>query len=132
MEHSSSFSLNLRIPIFNTVYAKSRIAQAKVELQNAELIEETTQLQLKQAIDQAYFNMEAAWERLEAVNKQVEAFRKAFNAAEVRFNAGAATSVDYSIAKNNFDQASINLINVRYDYVLRTRILDYYRGALVL
>lgn len=129
---SSSFSVNLRIPIFNSVYAKSRIAQAKVDLQNAELIEETTQLQLKQAIDQAYFNMEAAWERLGAVDQQAEAFRKAFNAAEVRFNAGAATSVDYSIAKNNFDRASINLINARYDYVLRTKILDYYRGALEL
>ncbi len=129
---SSSFSVNLRIPIFNTVYAKSRIAQAKVDLMNAELIEETTQLQLKQAVDQAYFNMQAARERYEAINRQVEAFRKSFSAAEVRFNAGATTSVDYAVAKNSFDRASINLINVRYDYILRTKILDYYRGALEL
>ena len=127
---SSSFSVNLRIPIFNTVYAKTRIAQAKVELQNAEIIEEATKLQLKQAVDQAYFNMEAARTRYDAVNRQAEAFKKAFDAAEVRFNAGAGTSVDYSVAKNNLDRASINLINVRYDYVLRTRILDYYRGEL--
>ena len=129
---SSSFSLNLRIPIFNSVYAKSRIAQAKVDVQQAEIIEETTRLQIKQAVDQAYFNMQAAWDRLEAVNKQTEAFKKSFSAAEVRFNAGAGTSVDYYIAKNNFDRASINLINVRYDYILRTKILDYYRGALML
>lgn len=129
---SSSFSINLRIPIFNSVYAKTRIAQAKVELLNAELIEETTLVQLKQAVEQAYFNMEAARERFEAVSRQVEAYQKAFAAAEVRFNAGAATSVDYSVAKTNLDQASINLVNVRYDYVLRTRILDYYRGGLVL
>jgi outer membrane protein len=129
---SSSFSINLRIPIFNSVYAKSRIAQAKVDVLQAELIEETTRLQIKQAVDQAYFNMQAAWDRLEAVNRQVGAFKKSFSAAEVRFNAGAGTSVDYYIAKNNFDRASINLINVRYDYVLRTKILDYYRGALML
>ncbi|NEU08565.1 TolC family protein [Flavihumibacter sp. R14] len=129
---SSSFSINLRIPIFNTVYAKSRIAQAKVDLMNAELIEETTQLQLKQAVDQAYFNMQAAKERYEAITRQVEAFKKSFSAAEVRFNAGATTSVDYSVAKNNFDRASINLINIRYEYILRTKILDYYRGALEL
>lgn len=129
---SSSFSINLRIPIFNSAYAKTRIAQARVELLNADLIEETTLVQLKQAVEQAWFNMEAARERYEAVNRQVEAYQKAFAAAEVRFNAGAATSVDYSVAKTNFDQASINLVNVRYDYVLRTRILDYYRGALVL
>jgi len=128
--YSSSFGVNLRVPIFNTVYAKTRIAQAKVELQNAEIIEETTRLQLKQTVDQAYFNMEAALSRIDAVNRQFEAYKKAFDAAEVRFNAGAGTAVDYSIAKNNLDRASINLINVRYDYVFRTRILDYYRGEL--
>lgn len=129
---SSSFSLNLRIPIFNSVYAKSRISQARVELKNAELIEENISIQLKQAVEQAYFNMEAAWERLEAAERQAEAFRKAFTAAEVRFSAGAGTSVDYSIAKTNSDQAAVGLINARYDYLLRTKVLDYYRGELEL
>ncbi|HEY0898901.1 MAG TPA: TolC family protein, partial [Sphingobacteriaceae bacterium] len=128
--YSSSFSLNLRIPIFNSLQTKTRIAQARVELKNAELIESSTQLELKQAVDQAFFNMQAAWERFEALNRQTEAFRQAFRAAEVRFNAGGGNAVDYSVAKNNFDQASIDLINARYDYILRTKILDYYRGEL--
>lgn len=130
--YSSSFSLNLRIPIFNSQATRSRIAQARVDLKNAELVEASTQLELKQAVDQAYFNMQAAWDRFGALNRQVEAFKQAFRAAEVRFNAGAGTSVDYSVAKNNYDQAQINLINARYDYVLRSKVLDYYRGALTL
>ncbi|HEY1007795.1 MAG TPA: TolC family protein [Sphingobacteriaceae bacterium] len=130
--YSSSFSLNLRIPIFNSLQTRSRVAQARVDLRNAELVEATTQLELKQAVDQAYFNMQAAWDRYGALNRQVEAFKQAFRAAEVRFNAGAGTSVDYSVAKNNYDQAQINLINARYDYVLRSKVLDYYRGALTL
>jgi outer membrane protein len=103
-----------------------------VDLENAELVETTTQVELKQAVDQAYFNMQAAWERFGALTRQVQAFKQAFRAAEVRFNAGAGTSVDYSVAKNNYDQAQINLINGRYDYVLRSKVLDYYRGALTL
>lgn len=130
--YSSSFSLNLRIPIFNSLQTRSRVAQARVELKNAELIEATTQVELKQAVDQAYFNMQAAWDRYGALNRQVDAFKQAFRAAEARFNAGAGTSVDYSVAKNNYDQAQINLINARYDYVLRSKVLDYYRGALTL
>ena len=35
-----------------------------------------------------------------------------------------------SIAKNNFDQANLNLIIAKYDYVLRSKILDYYSGKL--
>jgi outer membrane protein len=130
--YSSSFNLSLRIPIFNSLQTRSRVAQAKVDLENAELVEKTTQVELKQAVDQAYFNMQAAWERFGALTRQVQAFKQAFRAAEVRFNAGAGTSVDYSVAKNNYDQAQINLINGRYDYVLRSKVLDYYRGALTL
>ena len=46
----------------------------------------------------------------------------------MRFNAGVETVIDYVIAKNNYDRANSNLIIARYDYLLRTRILDYYRG----
>ena len=35
---------------------------------------------------------------------------------------------NYLIAKNNLDRANINLIAARYDYLLRTKILDYYQG----
>ena len=38
------------------------------------------------------------------------------------------TVIDFVIAKNNYDRANSNLIITRYDYLLRTKILDYYRG----
>ena len=41
--------------------------------------------------------------------EQVKAYGESFRTAEIRFNAGAITSVDYVIAKNNFDRANINL-----------------------
>ena len=128
--YSSSFRLGLSIPIFNTVRARNRIALAKIDLDNAELAEETTKLQLKQAVDLAWFNKVAADERLNALNRQVLAFKESFHSAEVRFNAGVGTVVDYTIAKNNLDRANINLINARYDSVLRSKILDYYEGDL--
>jgi len=30
--------------------------------------------------------------------------------------------------KNSIDRANINLINAKYDYVLRMKVLDYYEG----
>jgi len=36
--------------------------------------------------------------------------------------------VDYLIAKNNLDRAKTSLIVGRYDYLLRTKILDYYQS----
>ena len=130
--YSSSYNLSLRIPIFNSDRTRNRIALARIELNNAELVEETTKLQLKQAVDLAWINKTAADERLQALNKQVVAFKESFKSAEIRFNAGVGSAVDYTIAKNNLDRASINLINAKYDLLLRAKILDYYKGELSL
>jgi outer membrane protein len=70
-----------------------------------------------------------SFERYKALVEQVAAYRMSFNAAEVRFNAGLGNSVDYLIAKNNLDRASINLISSKYDFLLRKRIVDYYGGV---
>ena len=126
--YNSSYNLSLRIPIFNSDRTRNRVALAKIEFNNAELVEETTKLQLKQAIDLAWFNKTAADERLQSLIRQVVAFKESFKLSEIRFNAGVSTVVDYSIAKNNLDRASINLINAKYDKILRAKILDYYKG----
>jgi len=126
--YGTGVSIGLRIPILNGLTARNRVATAKLDKQNYELIEENTRVRLKQAIEQAYFNMTAARERYEATTKQVDAFRQSFHAAEVKFNAGAINSVVYLTSKNFLDQANVNLIIARYDYVLRTKILDYYQA----
>jgi outer membrane protein len=120
--------LGISIPIFNNFRYRNQIALAKIDLKSATFTAKTRQIELKQNIEQDYFNMTAAKNRYQALVEQVAAYAESFRAAEVRFNNGAATSVDYFIAKNNYDRANINLIIARYDYVLRTKILDYYQG----
>jgi outer membrane protein len=120
--------VGISIPIFNNFRFRNQIAMAKVDLKSATYTAQTRQIQLKQNIEQDHFNMTAAKNRYLALLDQVMAYTESFHAAEARFNAGASTSVDYLIAKNNLDRANVNLIIARYDYVLRTKILDYYQG----
>jgi outer membrane protein len=124
----TTFNLGLRIPIFNNLQTRTRVRQAQITQKNYQYIESTARIQLKQNIEQAYFNMTAARERYLALLEQVNAFTQSFRAAEIRFNAGAGTTVDYIIAKNNLDRANINLITARYDFLLRTKVLDYYQA----
>jgi outer membrane protein len=126
--YNPSINLSLRVPIVNSFRARNQVQLAKIALKNAEYVDQTTRIQLKQNIEQAFLNMNAARERYYATVDQVAAFAESFRAAEVKFNAGAITSVDYLVAKNNLDRANTNLITVRYDYVLRTKILDYYQA----
>ena len=126
---NSGVSLDLQIPIFNSFFQRNRIKLAKLDLKNSEFIAKTTKTQLQQAIEQAYANMTAASERYKILLEQVNAYAESFRSAEIRFNAGVGNSIDYLTAKNNLDRANINLINAKYDYVLRTKILDYYKGV---
>ncbi|MFI5185931.1 MAG: TolC family protein [Chitinophagales bacterium] len=124
----NTFSLDLGIPIFNSLQQRNRVKLARIDVKNAGLVAKTTKTQLQQSIEQAYTNMTSAGDRYRTLLDQVSAYSESFHAAEIRFNNGVGTSIDYQLAKNNLDQANINLISAKYDYVLRTKILDYYQG----
>lgn len=120
--------IGINIPILNGLRNRTQVTLAKISLKNAEYIVENTQIQLKQAIERDHLNMEAALKRYQALIDQVNALTESFRAAEIRFNAGVGTSIDYLTVKATLDRANANLIIARYDYVLRTKILDYYQA----
>jgi outer membrane protein len=125
---NSSLSLNLRMPIFNGYQVRYRIANAQIQQKNAELQSGIVRNSVRQNVEQAYYTMTNAAKRYQATSKQVESLELAFKAADSRFNAGAINSVDYNIAKTNLDRARINLIQAKYDYLFRTKILDFYQN----
>jgi len=124
----SFVGVGLDIPIFNNFFARNRVKVAKLTLKNNELQAQTTKTQLQQNIEQAYANMTTAADKYKVLLEQVNAYTESFRAAEARFNAGVGTSIDYLLKKNALDRSNINVITAKYDYVLRTKILDYYQG----
>ncbi|WP_246104156.1 TolC family protein [Mucilaginibacter corticis] len=130
--YSTSVSLGLNVPILNAFQNRNKIKLAKLNLQTERYNEQANQVQLKVNVDQAFANMTAAYDRYQLLSKQVEAYGESFRIAEIKFNAGALTSVDFIIVKGNLDKAKTSLINARYDYLVRTKILDYYQGKLAL
>ena len=103
-----------------------RISNAQLNRTNQQLVADDVRLQLRQTIEQAYANRRAAARRYETATRQVTARQAAFQAAESRYNAGAINSVDFNLAKTALDQARINQIQAQYDFLLRTKVLDYY------
>jgi outer membrane protein len=107
---------------------RNRIDRAKIQLKTAELVEKNTRIRLQQQVEQAYLNMNATYNRYKTLLLQVDAFQESFRTAEARFSEGVLNSVEYLTAKNNLDRANINLIIAKYEYVFRTRVLDFYQG----
>jgi outer membrane protein len=126
--YNSSVAIGIRIPILNSFVARNNVARAKITHKTAEFFAKSAEITLRQNIERAYLNMKAAQDRVRVLREQVAAFGESFRIAEVRFNAGLGTSVDYLLARNRLDRAEIDLVIARYDYVIRTKVLDYYQG----
>jgi outer membrane protein len=122
--------INMQVPLFNNFQSRNRVKLAKLDLKNSVLEFSNTKLQLKQNIEQAHLNMTASYDRYKILLEQVKNFEESFRAAEVRFENGVINSAEYLISKNNLDRTKINLTQAKYDYIFRTRLLDYFQGVL--
>lgn len=124
---NSSFGIAVSVPVFNGFQAKNNVALEKIRKQEAQVAVDRSKLEVEQAITQSYNTMRAAYYRYQALEKQVDAFKESFRINEIRFENGVSTSVEYIASKNNLDNAQVSLTSVKYEYELRTRILNIYR-----
>lgn len=125
---NSVVGISVKMPLFNGFKAKREVLLQKIVLEESKVELENTKLLLKQSIENAYNNMESAYNRYQIVLNQVIAFEESFRINEVRFNNGVSNIVEYITSKNSMDNANLNLNNTKYEYLLRVKILDYYRG----
>jgi outer membrane protein len=128
--YNSYVSLGLNIPIFSNGLKRNTLDRAKINALAARDVEENSKIVLKQNIEQAFYNMTAAYKQYQALNEQVKAYTESFRIYKLRFDAGVITSVDFITAKNNLDNATVNLISAKYNYYINSKILDYYQGKL--
>lgn len=128
----SYVGLSLSIPIFNNLQVATNVKKAKLSAKNAAYEAENTKLMLRQSIEKAYQDMASAYERYKVLQQQVMQYKESFRSAEIRFNLGTIVSTEYLLTKNNYDRAKLNLTQTWYEYIFRTRILDFYQGRLAL
>ena len=123
---NASINLNLRIPIFSNFQVKYNVANAKIQQRTVEFQAQQVALTIRKNVEQAYIDMTNAAKRYSATANQVRALQETFRVSQVKFDVGAINSVDYNIAKANLDRANANLVQTKYDYVFRTKVLDFY------
>ncbi len=120
--------LSVQIPLFNGFRAKNNVALEKIKVEESLVELDRTEQQIKNAIEQVYFDMQNAFKRHNSLLKQVEAFQESFRVNEIRFNNGASNFLSYITSKNNLENAKTNLTNAKYEYLLRVKVLEFYRG----
>jgi len=123
-----SIGLNLSIPIYSNRQLKSNIERAKINALSVQLDEQNTRLQLRKTIEQSYTDLRLSIKKYEAVKEQISAAELSYQNMERKYNVGMSTAIDYLIEKNNYFQAQSNGIQAKYDYIFKSKILDFYQG----
>ena len=120
--------LSLNIPILNGLQTRVGVQRAQINLQQSSLRADQTRLQLRQTIQQSYAEALTAQRRYAASSRQVEALKMAFRNAEIRFNNGLLNGTDFNIARNNLTAAESDMIQAKYEFIFRRKVLDFYQG----
>jgi len=123
---SLSFSLN--IPIFNGWQVRTGVKQARIDLESAKLALADSKNALYQDIQRAHADALASYKQYTSSQKAVTALQENYQYAEARFEQKAINAVEFFDFKTRLTNAESNLAQAKFNYLFRTKILDFYQG----
>lgn len=125
---SQSIGFNLSIPIFNAWQANSRINQAKIGVLQSQYSLQQSKNDLRKTIEQAQNDALSAHKKYIASKKTVDFQKQSFQYTQEKYDLQLITSYDYNNAKNTLFRAETDLLQAKYDYIFKTKMLDFYMG----
>jgi len=123
-----NFSVNVGIPIFSRFQNKTNVARSKIQEANTALSLEQAKLDLESTIQRAFTDAQAALKTYVAAQKSLTSQQLAFDNAQERYNIGAMNAFDLEQTRIRLINAEASLINAKYDFVFKTKVLDFYTG----
>ena len=123
-----SLSLSLTIPLFNGLNAKSAVRRAIVSQHISEINAKQISNTLRQNVETAVNDANAAAKSYNSSLRQVQAREEAYRMTQQRYNIGAANYVEYQVAENDLFQAKGDMTRAKYNFIFRKKLLDFYQG----
>ncbi len=123
-----SVGFYLTVPLFNNLQTYTAITRAKISRENSALTLQLQKDNLRKTIQQAYNDANSSLKKFQASKKAVGAMEESFKYMEQKYSVGAVTTTEYSDAKNKLTKAKSDLLQSKYDYVFKLKVLDFYQG----
>lgn len=120
--------ISLSVPIFNRFSTRNNIRAARVQVHAQELQLQETKKALYKEIQQAYYNAIASQRQCESSEVAQHSAQEAFDLVQKKYENGKATSTEFQEAKTNLQRAESTMVQSRYTFLFRQKILDFYRG----
>ena len=125
---AAGVGLGLSIPIFNGWQVNANIANSKIAHENARLELQSKKLTLYADIQNAYADALAALKKFNATQQALVSMEESFKYTETKFEVGLVNTVDYNTSKNQLTATQSDLLQAKYDFIFKTKILNFYKG----
>lgn len=125
---SQYFGFSLSVPIFNRFATRNQVRSAHIRQNTLNWQLEEAKKSLFKEIQQAYYNALNAESQLKSSVTADEAAEASFQLMKEKYAQGKANATEYNESRTNWMKAVSNRLQAKYDYVFRTKILDFYRG----
>lgn len=119
---------NLSVPIFNRFATRNRVRTARLQQENYSLQLDNTKKTLYKEIQQAWYTALASESKYTSSSTATNASAESFKLMSEKYDNGKATAVEYNEAKQNLMKAQSDELQAKYEYLFRTKILDFYKG----
>ncbi len=123
-----SYGVSLNIPIFNGFAARNNVFRSKIALERSKIALEQQELDLERTVFTAYTDTKGALKTHEAAVSTLEAREQSFNYAKERYEVGLMNVFDFNQAQTLYVNAQSEALRTKYDYIFRTKILEFYFG----
>ncbi len=126
INYGVGFSVN--IPILNGWQVNRNIANSRLNIESSRYALEGEKKTLYKSIQQAYTDAVAALKKYAASMKAVASMEESFRYTEQKFNVGMVTPIDYNAAKTQLLNAQSDMSQAKYEFIFKTKVLDFYKG----
>ena len=126
---SQYFGFQLTIPIFNRFSTRNQVRNARIQQSTLNWQLEDSKKALYKEIQQAYYNALGAESRYESSLTADEAAEASFNLMKEKYAEGKANATEYNESRTSWMKAISEKLQAKYDYIFRTKILDFYKGV---
>ena len=120
--------VGLSIPIFNGLSARSSKRRAANAYRSAQLEQVAMERAVESEVSQTWQEMQGFGKQYIQGQKKVSAAQLAYDGAERKFENGLISALDLQTAANTLLQAKSDKLRARLQYIIKTRMVDYYNG----
>ncbi|MEM6767682.1 MAG: TolC family protein [Bacteroidota bacterium] len=121
------FGLSLNIPIYSNGFARASVQRSQISMQRARNNMDIQRQQLRQTIERAHLDAVSAFAAYNQGIKQLDQLQLALDNTKKQYEVGTANATDFLVASNNLIRAQNDVIRFKYDYIFKSKILDFYQ-----